>query len=66
MMENREYFDKTDTKDYPKGIIRCLSDKNKQMRNLGEQILEIIAEKMGLEVFRKLAKTKSPAIAKDI
>lgn len=56
ILENAEYLDKADTKEYPKGIIRGLTDKNKEIRNLAERLLENIYPKTGLEVFKNLAK----------
>ncbi len=29
---------KTDLKDYPKGLITCLADKNREIRNLSEKL----------------------------
>ena len=33
ILENEEYLQKADTKEYPKGIIRGLTDKNKEIRS---------------------------------
>ena len=47
-------------------VIKGLTDKNKEIRSLSERLFEKIYEKMGIEVFKTLAKNQRPAIAKDL
>lgn len=56
ILENADYLDKTDTREFPKGVIKGLVDKNKEIRSLAEKLLERIHEKIGLETFKNLAK----------
>jgi hypothetical protein len=66
ILENSEFIEKADIREYPKGIIRGLTDKNKEIRSLAEKLLERVYEKLGLEVFKTLAKNERPAITKDL
>jgi hypothetical protein len=66
MLLNEEFLQKTDMKDFPKGITNCLCDKNKEIRNLAEKLLEKVHEKIGIDTFRNIAKNKQPAITKDL
>ena len=43
ILENEEFIGKADTRDYPKGIIKCLSDRNREIRNLGEKLFERVS-----------------------
>ena len=56
IIENEDYIYKADTRDYPKGIIKCLVDRNREIRNLGEKLFERVYEKTGFDVFRNLAR----------
>jgi hypothetical protein len=53
-------------KDFPKGITNCLCDKNKEIRNSAEKLLEKVYERIGIDIFRNIAKNKQPAITKDL
>ena len=66
ILDNEQYIYKADTRDYPKGIIRCLGDRNREIRSLGERLFEKVCEKTGFDVFRNLARNERPAIAKDL
>lgn len=65
-MMNEDHFSKTNTRDYPKGIINCLCDKNKDIRKAAEMLLERVVELTGFNVFKSLAKEQKPAVTKDI
>jgi hypothetical protein len=66
MLANEEALQKCDLRDFPKGITNCLCDKSKEIRNLGEKLLEKVYEKIGIEAFRNIAKNQRPAITKDL
>jgi hypothetical protein len=66
MLANEDFLQKTDMKDFPKGITNCLCDKNKEIRNLGEKLFEKVYEKIGIDIFRNIAKNQRPAISKDL
>ena len=53
-------------KDYPKGIINCLCDKNREIRNAAEKLLERVVQITGFDIFRSLASVQRPAFTKDI
>lgn len=38
MLSNEEALQKTDMKDFAKGITNCLCDKSKEIRNLAEKL----------------------------
>ncbi len=66
MLANEEFLQKTQMKDFPKGITNCLCDKNKDIRNYAERLLEKVCGRTGLQVFRNIAKNQRPAITKDL
>lgn len=66
LMMNEEHFTKVNTRDFPKGIINCLCDKNKDIRKSAEILLERVVEVLGFNIFRQLAKEQKPAVCKDI
>jgi hypothetical protein len=66
MLANEEALQKTEMKDFPKGITNCLFDKNKEIRNLAEKLFEKVYERIGIEIFRNIAKNQRPAITKDL
>ena len=41
-------------------------DKSKDIRAAAEKVLEKVHEKLGIEVFRVIAKDQRPAVAKDL
>jgi len=57
---------KADLKDYPRGLVNCLSDKNKDIRAGAEKLFEKVYEKIGIEIFRSIAKDQKIAVAKDL
>jgi hypothetical protein len=57
---------KADIKDYPRGLVSCLSDKNKDIRGGAEKLFEKVYEKIGIEIFRSIAKDQKIAVAKDL
>ena len=63
---HEEGIQKSDIRDYPKGLVNCLTDKNKDIRSTAEKVFEKVYEKLGMEVFRSIAKDQRPAVAKDL
>ena len=63
---HEEGIPKSDIRDYPKGLVNCLTDKNKDIRSTAEKVFEKVYEKLGMEVFRSIAKDQRPAVAKDL
>ena len=63
---HEEGIPKSDIRDYPKGLVNCLCDKNKDIRSTAEKVFEKVYEKLGIEVFRSIAKDQRPAVAKDL
>lgn len=66
MLANEEALQKTEMKDFPKGITNCLCDKNKEIRNLAEKLFEKVYERTGIDTYRNIAKNQRPAITKDL
>lgn len=66
ILSNEEYLAKTDVRDFPKGICICIGDKNKDIRAQSEKLFEKVYEKLGMEVFRNIAKDMKPVNAKDL
>lgn len=66
ILNNEEGIAKADIRDYPKGLVNCLCDKNKDIRAGAERLFEKVYEKLGLEIFRSIAKDQRPAVAKDL
>ena len=48
MLSNEEFLQKTDMKDFPKGLTNCLCDKNKEIRNSAEKLFERVYERIGI------------------
>ena len=63
---NEEHINKSVSKDYPKGIISCLCDKNREIRSAAEKLLERVVDITGLDIFRTLAGQQRPAFTKDL
>ena len=42
ILEDKEFLEKADTKEYPKGIIKALCSKNKEVKVLAEKLLSIL------------------------
>jgi hypothetical protein len=40
ILANEEGLQKADIRDYPKGLVNCLSDKNKEIRAGAEKLFE--------------------------
>lgn len=57
---------RSDIRDYPKGLVNCLVDKNKEIRSTAERVFEKVYEKLGMEVFKSIGKDQRPAVAKDL
>lgn len=63
---NEDSLTRACSKDYPKGIISCLCDKNSHIRSAAEKLLERVVEITGFDVFRTLASQQRPAFTKDL
>ena len=48
ILNNEEGIAKADIRDYPKGLVNCLCDKNKDIRSGAEKLFEKVYEKLGL------------------
>ena len=66
ILAHEDGIPKSDIRDYPKGLVNCLCDKNKDIRAAAEKVFEKVHEKLGLEVFRTIAKDQRPVVAKDL
>lgn len=66
ILANEEWLPRADVRDYPKGLVSCLCDKNKEVRAQSEKLFEKIYEKIGMETFRQIAKDQRPAFVKDL
>ena len=53
-------------KDFAKGITNCLCDKNKDIRNTAQKLFEKVYERIGIEIFKNIAKNQKPAVTKDL
>lgn len=66
LLANEDYLAKIDGKEFAKGIVNCLCDKNKDIRSLSERLTEKVCDRIGMDYLRQVAKDFRPAFIKDL
>lgn len=66
LLANEDYLSKIEGKEFAKGIVNCLCDKNKEIRNLSEKLTEKVCDRIGMDYLRQVAKDFRPAFIKDL
>ena len=48
ILKYRTEIEKTEIKDFPKGLISCLCDKNREIRNMAENLFPLVLDRTGI------------------
>jgi len=66
LLNHEDFLNKIEGKEFAKGVVNCLCDKNKDIRSLSERLTEKICDRIGMDYLRQVAKDFRPAFIKDL
>ena len=66
LLNNEDHLNRIEGKEFAKGVVNCLCDKNKEIRTLSERFTEKICDRIGMDYLRQVAKDFHPAFIKDL